>query len=184
VYSAGQYQNRCHRLSSDDGRRVPDRAEQCSVFPARRNSGSPTRPEPMGRAPRRDHRRPAGRSHQVVPVTACLNKASGIAARRPIPRGQRSYAISDRMMSWPVLSLCHIAAVRARMRWRPATTVALAALPSQWRYAAIATGLEGDAVGGVEQHLLELTRQVATPHQALAPRSRRIIAGSLTWCWW
>jgi hypothetical protein len=38
--------------------------------------------------------------------------------------------------------------------------------PSQWRYAAVAAGLEGDAVGGVEQHLLELTRQVATPHQA------------------
>lgn len=55
-------------------------------------------------------------------------------ARRPIPRGQRSYAISDRMMSW--------------------------------RDAVAATGLEGDAVGGVEQHLLELTRQVATPHQA------------------
>jgi hypothetical protein len=34
------------------------------------------------------------------------------------------------------------------------------------RYAAVAAGLEGDAVGGVEQHLLELTRQVATPHQA------------------
>ena len=42
---------------------------------------------------------------------------------------------------------------------QPPLTAPIGAMP-------LATGSDADAVGGIEQHLLELTRQVATPHQA------------------
>jgi hypothetical protein len=38
-----------------------------------------------------------------------------------IPRGQWSYATSDPRAGWPVVSLCQMAAVRARMRYRTRT---------------------------------------------------------------
>jgi hypothetical protein len=97
-------------------------------------------------------------------------------------------ATSDRRVGWAVLSLCQIAAVRARMRCRTRTATPILVRPpwrsrSSWPLKVWLTDSTSCAAAGTAPPRLEraLAEASALPWNAYLPSRRRCLGSSTAW---